>query len=285
VETPLEKSRELTTDEARSFVWPPRPVIEAPPPPAPVQPRVTDPEPVAKRLARWWMSIEETWLDPVALPIRRRADIEGWAPDPPAAYCDRCGRDIGEFEAGEFGCAQCANARLPWERFARLGRYEDPLAEWIGEVKFTRWRVLGFELGKLLGKRIRDAGFVATPRAAAVPVPSTLRRRLTRGIDHAAVIARGVSMELGIPLLRALRRKHRPSQRSVPSSQRERNVAKSFWRKPGIDLSERSIILIDDVMTSGATLRGSARALSVGTRGCPAGRIWAGVLGVTPGRH
>lgn len=222
------------------------------------------------------------WLDPVAEPLARRAAAAEWTPDGPGDYCDRCGRDIGAFESNEVGCAACAQSRLPWSRFVRLGRYEPPLSDWICEVKFTRWPVLGLELGRLLGRVIRQAGIDPTPgRAVIVPMPTTIRRRLSRGIDHAGIIARGVSEEVGPPIARLLARSHRPSQRAVPFDRRPSNVAGSLRLRRGAAVPAGTILLVDDVMTSGATMRAAARALLAGAARRNGPEVWACALGVT----
>lgn len=276
----------MTADAHKSgFQWPPR----QPPQSHAVSTgsgTVRNETHAAGRPLGLWSRIEREWLDPVALPLDRRAAEAGWLPDAPVRYCDRCGHDIGAYEAGEFGCAACARQRLPWQRFIRLGAYRPPLSDWICEVKFTRWRVLGLQLGRLLGKHIRDAGWLenaSTRRFVIVPVPTTFRRRLSRGIDHAAIIASGASIELGIPLIKALRRRHRPSQRAVPASERVRNVAGCFRCADPRAISDRHVILIDDVMTSGATLRGAARALSSTGGGIRTDcTVYVGVIAVTP---
>lgn len=275
------------------FVWPPAPppreaavaargTREAPPTAASAPPTP------AARLRLAWTEVERAWLDPVALPLAQRAVVADWAPDEPAAYCDHCGRDIGAHESSESGCSRCANSRLPWQRCVRLGRYEADLADWICEVKFTRWRILGFEIGRLLGRQVRSAGFLSAghARPLIVPVPTSFRRRMSRGIDHAAVIARGVAWELGVPLRRCLRRDHRPSQRAVAFSDRVSNVNGTIHLRRGAGVAGRTVLLIDDVMTTGATMRTAARAL----QSCPPedrpASVWVGVVAVTPeGNH
>jgi len=231
-----------------------------------------------------WRVFERQWLAPTAMTLRERAREAGWAPDAPGMYCDRCGGAVGEFEATEFGCAACREIRPRWERFVRLGVYEGELAEWIQEAKFTKWRALGLELGRWLGERVREAGFVeAAERAGLRPLvvasPTSFRRRMARGIDHARVIAMGAARELGCEERAVLRKRHRPSQRSVSMSERQRNVARAITAR-SVDLSGRLVLLVDDVMTSGATMRACARALAGLGRERRPGGLWAAAVGV-----
>lgn len=233
----------------------------------------------------WWRSIERTWLCPTSEPVAVRLAMSGWLGDAPGALCDRCGTSVGIGEADEFGCASCMDHRVPWERAFRLGAYEDELRALILEVKFTRFRSAGTALGRMLGRVISEGGR-APGGVVVVPIPMSTRRRLVRGIDHTAAIGRGVAYELGAPMLMALARKHRPSQRTVSMSARARNVAGTIRLRRGVGggLKGRTVVLVDDVRTSGATLRAGVRAIREGGAGCAPDAIWVATIGVTPGR-
>jgi len=310
-----------SSGESPRFRWPPKPIpINVSRPAVPAKPRgVVSPagprgsesraavprrKPLLARLRGLWWEIEETFLDITAEPLPRRAARLGWAPDAIGAYCDRCGGSIGAHESDEFGCARCRGKSLPWDRFVRLGDYKHPLDRFVQEVKFTRWRALGHALGTLLADQLRSSGLrtdLPGGRVVVVPVPTSFRRRLSRGIDHSGAIASAVARSLRVPMVRALRRAHRPSQRSVPLSRRERNVAGSFRLRRRVDLAGATVILVDDVSTTGATMRAAARALRRASRpravtsmrqgprtgarkqGRPAA-IWACVVAVTPDR-
>jgi len=269
------------------FVWP---LQTGGRPAAPIETGLSDDNTTGTAAAggsgvSWWSAIERTWLCPTAAPVAQRLALAGWAVEAPGACCDRCGTTVGAGEADEFGCASCVDRRVPWERAFRLGAYEGELRAIILEVKFTRFRSAGTALGRLLGGVVAGAGRPAAPLVVA-PAPISTRRRLARGIDHTAAIARGVSRELGAPMVMALTRKHRPSQRSVALGSRSRNVAGTMRlrRGAGRAVAGKTVLLVDDVRTSGATLRAASGAFFRGDAGCAPSAVWVATVGVTPGR-
>ncbi len=286
---------------APSFVWPPRPMPADPATPQSAQDSGVEPPalsggtglPWAPPLG-WLRSVEVAWMDPLGGPLAQRQQAAGWTPDDFDTYCDRCGHEVGINEATEFGCARCRDLRLPWQRFIRLGAYEAPLSEWVCEVKFSRSVRLGLQLGQLLGTRIatmlESQPGATAPIPAIVPVPTHFTRTLARGLDHAAVVAQGASRAVDGQLVRALRGRRRPSQRSLSPTRRRSNVSGTMsprgrlWKR----LEGRLVILVDDVSTTGATLREASRAIlapfGAERGGLQAPTIWVATLAVTPDR-
>ena len=187
-------------------------------PPAPLPP----PRLSGSSITRAWSQIEHTWLDVVAPPLAQRMAEEYWTPDARTDYCHRCALTLARHEAVDGLCASCQNGettRPPWQRIVRLGEYEAPLSRWICEVKFTRWRKLGRDLGRVLGESLHDqmiearaAGTIPDGPPLIVPVPMSTWRRFSRGIDHTLAIARGVADRTGGSVAQPLTRDHRTSQ-------------------------------------------------------------------------
>jgi len=250
--------------------------------------------------------IERAWLGVTASPL---ADLAGEPKGIETAIevCARCGKSVGRFESDSSGCSLCRARRLPWERVVRLGVYEGSLRDAIHAFKFGPWRAIGTELGRRLGRSLRgrlETEGLDPTSALVVPVPTTFRRRMDRGIDHSLVLGRAVRAELGCGLARPVWRSHRPSQLEVAPSQRSANVARAFrpgpaWQRllglSGDLVRARPIVVVDDVMTSGATMRAACRAIGVargrraGGKGGPgspqrtiADKPWVAVVGVAP---
>lgn len=232
----------------------------------------------------WWHEVEEAWLGLARRPLVVRLREAGWVAEVEGAYCPRCGGTTGSFEVDEKGCLACREKKVPWDRAVRLGGYEGELREIVRDVKFTAWRGLGVEVGRLLGARVAGAMEAAGVDAAefvVMPVPTTLWRRLMRGVDHSGAIARGVAEVLGVPMVRALGRRHGRSQLAVARRGRAENVKGAMMGK-GLDLSGRRVVLVDDVRTTGATLAEACRALRAEPVERRAAGVWVATVSVTP---
>ena len=177
-------------------------------------------------------------------------------------WCERCGEELtAPLDAV---CARC-QARPPLYSVARsAGRYDGPLREIIHAFKFTRRRLLAEPLGRMMCMAGAD---LLDDADAVVPVPLHPVRSARRGFNQADDLAR----QLGRPVWRALRRRrHGPPQASLTAADRHANLESAFavsrawrlrsrWR--GRSLAGRTLVLVDDVMTTGDTIDACSRAL------------------------
>lgn len=246
----------------------------------------------SEREEGWWERIERTYLGVTSMPWRRRAEIAGFAADATEAWCFRCGRTVGAYEvvaSGEdAGCTGCRGTRVPWKRVVRLGVYEGVLRSTVLEIKNSAFARLANDAGSDLGRQVvrcLELEELSPQDALVVPVPTSMWRRLARGIDHPLAIARGMERATGLPMVACLGRQHRPMQTGSTLETRRRNVAGSMrvtlaWN--GQPPAARVVVLVDDVMTTGATMREAARAIRAAWGVGQMPEIWVAVLGVTP---
>jgi ComF family protein len=143
--------------------------------------------------------------------------------------------------------------------------YEGSLRTLIHLFKYSGMKPLARPLAAYLERAIPiDERF-----DAVVPVPLYWRKQWERGFNQAELLARHVAKHRGIPVLNALRRKRATAtQAGLASAGRRRNVAGAFVLrsapKPDPRLAGKKILLIDDVMTTGATASACATALKRG---------------------
>jgi ComF family protein len=99
--------------------------------------------------------------------------------------------------------------------------------------------------------------------AAVVPVPLSRRRRRERGFNQAELIARAVAREARLPLRSRVLRKTReaPPQAGLSAAARRKNALSAYRARLPRSLRGKTLLLVDDVLTTGATAESAARAL------------------------
>ena len=178
-------------------------------------------------------------------------------------YCACCGYPF-ELDPGPGTlCAGCLATPPPYRRARAVLRYDVASRDLILGFKhgdrteaapaFARWLAAGGELS--------DIDVIA-------PVPLHWRRLFHRRYNQSALLALGVGRLAGRPVVAdlLLRRRPTPPQGHLGSAARRRNVAGAFAVNPRrrAGLAGRRVLLVDDVMTSGATIEACCRALSQG---------------------
>jgi ComF family protein len=189
--------------------------------------------------------------------------------------CPHCAGTIGPFAVIDGRCHACRNESFAFEQVIRLGRYDGVLREVILRLKNQR----GEGLAELLGERWAEesaARFASVQVDSIVPVPLHWLRRWRRGYNQSAALCRGLATRLGVPYHTSWLRRIRntPRQTSQLPAARKVNVRGAFQARPGAPLKGRSVLLVDDVMTTGATASEASRALRAGG----AGRVVVAVL-------
>ena len=211
------------------------------------------------RLKTILQECEESLLGFERLPPRRLIDEMQWKPDARSNYCSECGRS--DHPADRCGLAT-RETESSYASVIRLGAYADPLATWIRELKFARWEVMGVQLGRLLGEACRDEFRRQDIRIhAVVPTPMPMFRRSMRGIDHVHVIARAAAGVLKCPMKYPVGQRGGPPQSGRGVNERRQRSRVFFSRRWGKPVNGENILLLDDVLTTGATARSLCRIL------------------------
>ena len=155
-------------------------------------------------------------------------------------------------------CGACLQHPPPLTETHAVFDYAFPLDRLLPRLKFHR----DFASGRLLAQVMADhCGTLARPDAL-LPVPLHRERMRRRGYDQALELARPLARSLHLPLADDLLMRSKPTsaQSQLDAATRKRNLRDAFRVIPGVSLPAH-IVLVDDVMTTGATLHTAARAL------------------------
>jgi ComF family protein len=191
------------------------------------------------------------------------ADCERRLTDDPHEVCPRCASTLPPLVAQSGYCPFCREHEFSFESVVRTGPYVDLLREGILRMKHPHGEAFAEALGALAAPHLLRRLQVHQP-AGVIPVPLHWRKRWLRGYNQSEVSARALASAMKLPLLtRTLfRTKWTEPQPDVPD--RRTNVRGCFATRPSAEarrLKGRTVVLVDDVLTSGATAHEAARVL------------------------
>lgn len=174
---------------------------------------------------------------------------------PRCICCDGC----LPVEAPAHRCGRCLDRRPAFERVFGIFAYEEVTADMMRAAKYGKRPALLAEMVRWLPQHL-PAELIADPPNCVIPVALHWRRVDQRGFHPPLIVGKAVSKALGVPLARRLlrRNRHTPEQAGLDEVGRRRNMRGAFQvrGRPPSD-----VLLVDDVMTTGATLNAASRSL------------------------
>jgi ComF family protein len=183
----------------------------------------------------------------------------------PATICEICGCPLFGLQQKEEQpriCPACQDKTYGFDCARSFAIYQGPLVRAILLLKFEQIEPLGVWFAEKLAEVVASQGdrFAAD---VVVPVPLHRQRERERGYNQAALISRPLAKRLRLPhkALLLMRTKARPDKRILTLEERWESVRGAFATRPGSQVDNLRVILVDDVLTTGATLDACARAL------------------------
>lgn len=180
--------------------------------------------------------------------------------EPP--LCSRCGDMIASTPIGQ--CVPCQNTVYYFHKARAAGRYDGALRRAILALKYGSRRKLAEPLGRYLAEYLRSDNYDGLNSDIIVPVPLHPSRQRDRGFNQSALLAHAVGRTLDLPVaIDALKRirKTRP-QVGLTIAERTKNVSGAFRVADHSVVTGKSVLLIDDVLTTLNTVDECARMLA-----------------------
>jgi ComF family protein len=186
--------------------------------------------------------------------------------------CTRCGvpvpgilDDEGQVATkprARAGCYRCGGRKLWFDETVALGHYDGRLRDIVLHMKRAEGDALSLTMGRLFCDK-RSERLAGIRADVVAPIPLHWRRRMVHRTNSAAVLAEVLAGTLRAPLAERLLRRSRNTvrQTDVTPSERWNNVRRAFATRAGYHLNAAHVLLVDDVLTTGATCSEAARAL------------------------
>ncbi len=179
--------------------------------------------------------------------------------------CPICGQPFPSEVKEDHICEDCLRKRPFYEAAWAPYRYEGAILKAIHRLKYGSKGFLADALGPLLA-RFTEKRFDRSGPVLIMPVPLHPKRIRERGFNQSLLLARHVArrLQLDLDFLSLRRVRYTPPQTGLAKKERQKNVRKAFQLKHQEAVKGKTILLVDDVVTTGNTLNECARVLKKG---------------------
>ena len=178
-------------------------------------------------------------------------------------FCASCGRRLDKVSRAKNICSSCLKFKFHFDRAFSPCAYTGTMKKLIHEFKYSGRDYLGEPLGGLMNKFIKDYRLPIEYLDFIIPVPLHKIRMREREFNQAQILSEQVAKEFNKKVLPDVLVRSRPTrtQTELTFEERRKNVEKSFTVKdPGL-IKDANLLLIDDVLTTGATSSEAAKVL------------------------
>lgn len=182
--------------------------------------------------------------------------------------CPKCGKinDNGKY------CLECRDDLALFGMLISADYRHGPTKEMIHQFKYSGAREFAPILADLMTQRLYK--LKKSKEMILVPVPLYFWRQRDRGYNQSEILAKIIRKKLGLKILNPLKRKKTKPQVGLSGRARRKNLEGAFYLRKNVDIKDKTIILIDDVSTTGTTLEECAKVL----RAAGAKRVWGLVI-------
>lgn len=178
-------------------------------------------------------------------------------------FCQKCGRKIsGKYTARNI-CKDCIHTHFYFDRAWASCHYGDLVKEMIHSFKYKNKVGLSKQLSGLMINFAKDYYLPLSHCDYAIPIPLSKSKFREREFNQAQILANDVAGYFGITLMddNLKRIRNTPSQTELEEKERWQNIQGAFRLKEPNSIRERMLLLIDDVLTTGATVSEAAKTL------------------------
>ncbi len=183
--------------------------------------------------------------------------------EPP--FCSLCGDPVAGTIEHDFICYACSSEKPYFDAARSAARYDGVVGEALRQLKYEKALWMSCDLSELLLGCLK-AEYAGITFDFVVPVPLFHVRRRERGYNQSAVLAAELARRMHSQKASRLLRRIRPTatQTNLTAAQRLSNVQNAFQHGKNKQLAGQRVLLVDDVMTTGATVNACAKALKQG---------------------